>query len=46
MFNKFIKIKNIISNALTSLESQQPKLPYDPTLNHKLHFYTNYILSH
>lgn len=45
MLGTFIKFKNLITHAITSLQSQQPKLPHDPELSTKLHFYTNHIMS-
>lgn len=45
MLDRLFKIKNLITHAITSLQSQQPKPPHDPDLSTKLHFYTNHIMS-
>lgn len=44
MFAKFSQIKHFISQAITSLESQKPKVPSDPFLDNKLKFMLDYVL--
>ena len=40
----FGKLKNFISHAVTSLNSQRPRPPSDPQLESKLKFLLDYIL--
>lgn len=44
MLSKFAQLKNFITHAITTLESQKPVLPIDDGLPGKLTFMTDHIM--
>ena len=44
MLGKLSQIKNFITNAITSVQSQRPVPPNDPALESKLKFLLDFIL--